>query len=171
MTPEKPRLTRREALEELRRHGVEGADVYLMDIIPLIEMIWADGRAQPGEIDILEVFLQQHIARLNRMSGYKVLTMAQARRFVDRFLTSRPDPELMHTLRELVAPVRLTTSDENLRSQVRDSLLAACLDIAASAVLEYPYGIDERFNTQEKRCFFEILESFEGRDADEPGEA
>ena len=171
MTPEKPRLTRHEALAELRRHGIEGADAYLMDIIPLIEMIWADGRAQPGEVDILENFLQQHVARLNRMSGYAVLTMEQARRFVNRFLAARPDPQLLHTLRELVAPVRLATSDEALRSQVRDSLLAACLDIAASAVIDYPYGIDERFNTQEKRCFFEILESFEERDADEPAQA
>ncbi len=167
MTPESPRLTRRKALDELRRHGIEGTDVYLMDIIPLIEMIWSDGRAQPGEIDILENFLRQHVERLNRMSGYNVLTMAQARRFVDRFLSARPDPELLHTLRDLVAPVRLATSDEALRHQVRDSLLAACLDIAASAVIEYPYGIDERFNTAEKRCFFEILESFERRDDDE----
>ncbi len=169
MSHESSRLTRREALEELRRHGIEGADVYLMDIIPLIEMIWADGRAQPGEIDILENFLQQHVERLNRMSGYEVLSMAQARRFVGRFLSSRPDPELLHTLRELVAPVRLATSDEALRHQVRESLLAACLDIAASAVIAYPYGIDERFNAQEKRCFFEILESFEERDTDATG--
>jgi len=135
MAPEKPRLTRREALEELRRHGIEGTDVYLMDIIPLIEMIWADGKAQPGEIDILENFLQRHVARLNRMSGYEVLTLDRARRFVDRFLAERPDPQLLHTLRELVAPVRLATSDEVLRRQVHDSLLAACLDIAASAVI------------------------------------
>lgn len=162
MTPQKKGLIRREAIEELRRHGIKGADIYLMDIIPLIEMIWADGQAQPGEIGILEDFLQRHVKRLNKLSGYPLLTMERSRRFVERFLASRPDPELIHTLRSLVAPIRLSTSDEGLRSQVKDSLLAACLDIAATAVTEYPYGIDERFNSQEKRCFFEILESFKG---------
>jgi len=42
---------------------------------------------------------------------------------------------------------------------LRGSLLAACLDIASSSVIEYPYGLGERFNPAEKRCFFEILES------------
>ena len=166
MTSKKTEFTRQDAVEELQRHGIEGADIYLMDIIPLIEMIWADGQAQPGEVSILENFLEKHIDRLNKMSGYPVLTMKRARSFVERFLTSRPDPKLMNTLRSLVTPVRLSTSDERLRNRVKDSLLAACLDIAATAVTGYPYGIDERFNSQEKRCFFEILDSLEAHGED-----
>jgi len=41
-------------------------------------------------------------------------------------------------------------------------LLAACLDIAASSVTQYPYGLHDRFAPEEKRCFFEILESVSG---------
>jgi len=42
---------------------------------------------------------------------------------------------------------------------LKESLLAACLDIASSSVTQYPYGLHDRFTPQEKRCFFEILQS------------
>ncbi len=157
----KPPLTRRQAVATLKRYGIEGRDVYLIDIIPLIEMIWADGKVQEGEIAVLKDFLQKHVARINAMAGYPLLDMAQAQRFAASFLKRRPDAALLHALRELVAPVRLAAADERLRENVKESLLAACLDIAASSVTVYPYGLHERFDTQEKRCFFEILDEFE----------
>ena len=63
----------------------------------------------------------------------------------------------MARCRSFVAPVRLSGSPE--AAALKDSLLAACLDIASSAVTEYPFGKGERFTGAEKRCFFEILES------------
>ena len=49
---------RETALAELRRFGIRGPNVYLIDLIPLIEMVWADGRAQPAELDHLETFVR-----------------------------------------------------------------------------------------------------------------
>lgn len=152
-------LTRKQAIGRLKAHEIAGPQVYLIDIIPLIEMIWADGKAQESEIRILEDFLQRHVERINELAGYEVLTLESAREFVLRFLRKRPDPELLSTLRALVAPVRLSSSDVVENAAIRDSLLAACLDIASSAVVEYPYGLGERFGPAEKLCFFEILES------------
>jgi hypothetical protein len=152
-------VTRKEALRRLKLHEIAGPQVYLIDIIPLIEMIWADGKAQESEIEILEDFLRKHVERINALADHEVLTLENARDFILRFLRRRPDPELLSTLRSLVAPVRLSTSDPERNAAIRDSLLAACLDIAASAVVEYPYGLGERFGPAEKRCFFEILES------------
>ena len=73
---------RQRAIDELEQHGIRGPNVYLIDIIPLIEMIWADGRVQEGELEILKDFLHAHVSRINRMAGYEVLTYEKARNFV-----------------------------------------------------------------------------------------
>lgn len=156
-----PQMNREEAVERLKAHGIRGAQIYLIDIIPLIEMIWADGHVQDSEVAILDSFVKEHVARINKMAGYEVLTMDAAKTFVERFLKERPNSELLKTLRSLIAPIRMTCSDEKLKDVFRDTLLASCLDIASSCVTEYPYKLCDRFNPAEKRCFFEILESLE----------
>lgn len=149
-----------EAIEELGRFGISGAQVYLIDLIPLIEMIWADGKAQDAEVSILADFLKKHVKHINTMAGYEALSLDAAKAFVTKFLEKRPDPQLLATLRSFIAPVRLATSDPDKRERLKASLLAACLDIASSSVSDYPYGLHDRFNPDEKNCFFEILESF-----------
>jgi len=164
--PDTEPLTRRAALEILRRHGIEGAQVYLIDVIPLIEMIWADGKAQESEIHIFEQYLERHVALVNEMAGYQLLALGEARAFVLRFLQERPPPELLASLRDLVVAVRLSSSDDERNAALRASLLAACLDIAASSVARYPYDHGERFDDEEKRSFFEIMDSLGGREDD-----
>jgi hypothetical protein len=51
--------TRSEVIEELRSYNIKGPEVYMIDIIPLIEMIWADGIVQKEEISLLYDFLEQ----------------------------------------------------------------------------------------------------------------
>jgi hypothetical protein len=149
-----------EAIEELGRFGINGAQVYLIDLIPLIEMIWADGKAQDAEVSILADYLKKHVKRINALAGYEALSLDAAKAFVTKFLEKRPDPQLLATLRSFIAPVRLAASYPDIRARLKASLLAACLDIASSSVTDYPYGLHDRFNPDEKNCFFEILESF-----------
>lgn len=156
---EKRDLLYEEAIEELIRYDITGAQVYLIDLIPLIEMIWADGKAQDAEVSLLAEYLKMHVKHINDMAGYKALHLDEAKAFVTKFLKNRPDPQLLATLRSFIAPVRLKSSDPVKCAELKDSLLAACLDIASSSVIEYPYGLHERFTTEEKRCFFEILQS------------
>jgi len=40
-------------IEDLEKYGIKNEEIYLIDIIPLIEMIWADGMVQKCEVDIL----------------------------------------------------------------------------------------------------------------------
>ena len=148
-----------EAIEELGHFGISGAQVYLIDLIPLIEMIWADGKAQDAEVSILADYLKKHVKHINAMAGYEALSLEAAKAFVTQFLEKRPDPQLLATLRSFIAPVRLATSDPDKREKLKASLLAACLDIASSSVTDYPYELHDRFNPDEKNCFFEILES------------
>ncbi len=152
-------LLRQDAINKLKGYGITDADVYLIDIIPLIEMIWADGQTQDAEIAILEDFLEKHVHHINTVAGYELLTLVEARNFLARFIESKPNPEILYELRQLVSPIRLSTSNSKANQELKNSLLAACLDIAASAVTQYPYGLKERFNFSEKRCFFEIIES------------
>jgi hypothetical protein len=154
-------MTRQEALDELVRYGIAGAQVYLIDFIPLIEMLWADGKVQIGEIVLLAEYVKRHIAHLNQAAGYEVVSLEQAQAFVAQQLEKRPDPELLRTLRAFITPIRLTSSDEGANNALRGSILAACLDIAASCVTEYPFQAHERFSLEEKLCFFEILESLD----------
>jgi len=159
--PEARILSREQALAVLRRHGIWGAEVYLIDLIPLVEMIWADGKAQESEIAVLDDYLARHVASLNELAGYEMISRDSARAFLCRFLRERPDPQLLRTLRSLVAAVRLSGSDEKRNAALRSSLLAACVDIAASAGAADPNRGRERFDAEEKRSFFEILESLE----------
>jgi len=151
---------REKAIEDLRRFGISGTQIYLIDLIPLIEIIWADGMVQAGELEILENYLQTHVDHINGVAGCRVLTLTDAKAFINRFLDQRPDPELLKCLRELVHPVRLSNSDAQTNRALKESLLSTCLDIAASSVIRYPYGLGDRFNPAEKQCFFEIVESF-----------
>ena len=97
------------ALEELKRFGIRGPNVYLIDLIPLIEMIWADGKAQQAELSHLETFVRHHVERINTMAEQQQLSYSAAYQFLSGFLEERPDPSLMKTLRSFVAPVRLST--------------------------------------------------------------
>ena len=155
-------MTRDQAITALKRVGIEAEEIYLIDVLPIVEMIWADGRAQEAEITLLDDYLTRHVSRLNAQAGCEVLTVKQARNFVLKYLKKRPDFELLKTLRSLVAPVRLSLLREEERKKITDTLLWACLDVAASSVREYPYGLHDRFDPAEKQCLFEVLDSLTG---------
>jgi hypothetical protein len=156
---EKQNMLYEDAIEELESFGITGAQIYLIDLIPLIEMIWADGKAQDAEVSILADYLKTHVERINCLADYKALTLDKAKKFIEKFLKKRPDPQLLATLRSFISPVRLAVSDPEVREKLKSSLLATCLDIASSSVTEYPFGLHDRFDPDEKHCFFEIMES------------
>jgi hypothetical protein len=157
-------ISRRYALKELQKFGITGEQVYLIDVIPLIEIMWADGHTQPSEMSILEAYLEKHVDCVNKQAGCRVLELDQAKKFVNRFLAHRPSPEIMETLRGFVKPLRLSSADKKENQVLRDSILATCMDIASIAVVEYPYHFEERFCLDEKKCFFSICESLAEED-------
>ena len=152
-------ITRQEALDRLSEFGIQGEQVYLIDIIPLIEMIWADGYSQSGEVAIVKDYLHHHVDRLNQLAGYPMITLESAEAFVTKFLQQRPSRQLLKTLRSFIPVVCLSNSDDAVNQTLRDSLLMVCLDIAASAVTHYPYNAAERFCYAEKYCWFEIMDT------------
>ncbi len=149
-------ISYKEAVERLKRFGITDEKVYLVGLILLIEMIWADGQAQQGELDVLEDFLEQHVDKINKRAGCRILELQDAKKFVKPYIDKRPSPESIKSLRELVKPVCFT-SEKEINENLKEDLLYACMDIAAISVTEYPFGLHERFNEEEKRCFFKML--------------
>ncbi len=154
-------MSREDALEELKSFGISGKNIYFIDIIPLIEMIWADGKVQYGEMIIFNDFLPKHVRHLNKLVGYEAFLMEDAQKFVSRFFKEKPGAELLKTLRNLATAVGIAGSNHDCAAILKESLLTACLDIAASSTVKYPYGLHDRFDPAEKICFFEILDSLE----------
>jgi hypothetical protein len=144
-------VRRRQILTDLEHLGISGREANFIELIPLVEMVWADGKRQECELAVLDNYIARLIARLNQLSPPTPFTTEEAETFALRFLRERPSPELLSVLRNLA--VELSTD--------KDALLKACIDIAATCVVEYPYALDERFNPEEKRTFFEILEAVE----------
>lgn len=155
---------REEILEQLNSFGISGNDVYFVDYIPLIEMMWADGNIQQGEKDIFYEFIEKHVVYLNKIAGYEAFELEAAVQFVSGFLKERPSPEMLKTLRNIAADSFLFHENPEQREQFEKCLLAVCLDIGAACnETEYPHELQDRFSTAEKRCFFEILDTFENR--------
>jgi hypothetical protein len=152
-------VSRHEAVDRLAEHGIRGTDLYLVDTIPLLEMIWADGRVQPEELTLLDAFLRRHVRNVNDLVGEDVISFEQARDFVGRFLRERPNPELLRMLRGFVVDVGPFESDGAMSVARRRNILDFCLDIGAACVAEYPHGDHERFCRDEKLLFESIFQT------------
>jgi serine/threonine protein kinase len=156
-------MSRHEALAKLAGFGIEESDVYLIDMMPLIEMIWADGTVQEEELRILDSFLHTHVANVNELCQAEVVSFEQARTFATRFLNERPDPELLRLLRRIVPLVTSENESGVMSLARRRAMLDFCLDIGAACVAEYPQGDRERFCREEKQLFDSIFETLTPR--------
>lgn len=146
-----------DALETLvGEFGLTPETVYLLPLMPLIEVMWADGVTQPSEISIFYECLTRHLADLYKQAdGEEVISIVEAEKFVGDLLNTRPDPEKLRRLRQLSVQLLNLSHDDNLRCSVLDS----CLDLAAIAVTRYPYEHRDRVMSAEKRVIHELFQS------------
>ena len=119
-------------------------------------MAWSDGKIQAAERDILFSYLNHHVDAINRLADCTVVDYREAKDFVCTFLDERPDPQLLETVREVITAVRIDNKDITVAEKTRLDILNACLDIAASSVTQYPYGLKERFTSEEKEYYHKI---------------
>ena len=151
-------ISHKEAVERLKQFGITNEKMYLINLILLVEMMWADGQAQKGEREILEKYLEKHIDNVNNQVGCEVLQVQDARDFVKPYIDKRPDAKTIKSLRELVKPISFPVPS-NMNEKLKDELLHVCMDMGAISTTEYPYPHDERFSKEEKQCFFKILQA------------
>ena len=150
------------AVEKLSAYDIKQQQIYLIDLVLLCEMAWADGKIQQAERAILFNYLNHHVDSINRLAGCKILGYDEATQFVARFLDHRPDPRMLTTIRELIPAIRLENKDFEVAERTRLDILNACLDIAASSVTKYPYGLKERFTIEEKAYYHKIASILAG---------
>ncbi|MCK5707304.1 MAG: hypothetical protein KAI43_06585 [Candidatus Aureabacteria bacterium] len=143
----------------LKGYGFEDKYLYLLDVVPLIEIAWADGIIQVGELGLIKEFIVKHIENINKGAGVSVISRDEGVEFIERFTVKRPDPELMKVLRSMVVPLRLQSAEASKNTEQKLNILKFCMDIAASSVIEYPYGSHERFCDDEKAIFLEIMKN------------
>lgn len=82
--------TRQQVIDTLHTHGIRGAELYLLDAVPLIELAWADGTVQPEERAMILSFVEHLMIKVRAEAGFNVITRGQALAFVDRLTTTRP---------------------------------------------------------------------------------
>jgi len=148
---------------ELRRLGVSEDETELLELMPLVEMVWADGHAADAELCLLDAYIEELAAGVDAPGQQGGIDVSRAESFVLPFLQQRPRRELLQTLRNIGLQLLLQRPDAPVRKQ---RLLAACLDIGSAAVKQYPYPMGERFSSEEKQTFFEILRSIEEPERD-----
>lgn len=140
--------------ELLERNHLPHNSVYLLELIPLIEMIWADGKTQEKEITLLQDFTIKHLANLSKEAdGMEVVTVEEANEFIDFFLKQRPSKELLSDLKSLSVEI---VKQANNRDRC-EKIIDYCMDIAGACVVEYPYLPSERIRTEEKELIREIV--------------
>lgn len=153
-----------EALELERiftAYNLKDEDLYFLDLMPLVEMIWADGRNQEGELRILEEFARRHMAELNEILGYPAVTERALSDFLRRFAHCRPPADLLAQLRD-IACRRLRRRSLADGPDRLERVLEYCIDIAAACVTRYPYGLRERIMERERKLLRELLHLLQG---------
>ena len=78
--------TRKQAIEDLSMFGIKEPQAYLVDIIPLVEVIWAEGEVQESELPILDEYLHERVRQINEMAGYAAIDFQEAQTFEHRFI-------------------------------------------------------------------------------------
>lgn len=152
-----------DAVEKLSQVGIQNKEIYLIDLVLLCEMAWADGSVQEGEREILFSYLNHHVDSINRLAGCRVIEHKEAKELIRSFLDKRPGQELLDTIQEVIAPVRLDQINPANAERTCLGILNTCLDIASSSVTKYPYGLTERFTQEEKDYYHKITAMLTGR--------
>ncbi len=136
----------------LERHNLKPQHTYLLELIPLIEVMWVDGRNQHKEISIIKEITQRHVSKLNSLvEGITVISEQDAKEFLDRFLHTRPKERLLTVLRELTVD---WLKDKGQIHNKGDSIMSYCLDIAAACASTEKF--DDRIVQQEKALLKEL---------------
>lgn len=118
-------MTTQAALEALAARGILGNAVFLLDVLPLVELAWSDGEVHGSERAMILAFLDEHLRSLDDAAQETVVPRAEALRFVEHYLAERPSEAEFAELRELLRAVRLVGSQGHRNARrILDGALA-----------------------------------------------
>ena len=145
--------------ELLERYGFQPSHVYLLELVPIIEIMWADGRNQAAEVDIVRHITQRLVKNINSNAhGITVLSQQDVDSFLNKLTTTRPAPALLKALRELTVD---HLKEKGITPNHAKSIIEYCLDVASACVGSYPYNFGERIMDTEKKLIWELVEQLD----------
>lgn len=139
--------------------GLDRKYIYLLELIPLIEMMWADGKNQEAEIELVHRYALEHLARLEcAAAGQTVLSVAELNDFFDHPVHNRPDSGLLRKLCALAtsSAFGFHNSDLQTRTLGRQDVLDRCLQIAI-ANIHGPAASRKQLVAEEKRLLLDLV--------------
>ena len=83
---------REKAIHDLADLDFTGRDIYLAELIPVVEMAWADGVIAPNEQALLEAYCEALTDRLNQQGGAQFFRLARTFLVLDRLTQRRLSP-------------------------------------------------------------------------------
>ncbi|MPZ20967.1 MAG: hypothetical protein GEV06_24150 [Luteitalea sp.] len=109
-------------LQELQAIGYTPETVVLIDILPLVQVAWADGAVSTREREVI----------VEKARGLSIEQGSEADRKLTEWLTDRPsDDALSVALRAISAMLQARSPDQ--REATRQELLASCTGIASAS--------------------------------------
>lgn len=141
-------------------HNLSTQDFYLLDLVPLVETMWANGSNPYEQLRLLYDFAVKHAANLARVTdGVVVLSESDINGFLDRFAHERPPRALVKELRQIALCRAVNRTDPDSVRKQSDTLIQYCLEIAAASVSEDVDGVSRRFVEAERKILLELLDA------------
>ena len=147
----------------LTQHGLPPSFIYLAPVLPIVQVMWADGRNQIPERAKLHLIMQAHCQALSDLAGgMEVVSIDHLEQFHELFISNQPDMDMLSALTgvatDLLRQYPDTASGEPGLLYDRAQLLHACMEIAATCESESSSSTGELFSqriVEEERRFIE----------------
>jgi hypothetical protein len=109
-------------LDELSEHGLHAEALASLALVPIIEVVWADGHMHPDEYKAVLAAVEKHGIEKNSSSHT----------LVEHWLVNRPGPKLFRLWKEYVLALQPTLSPEGMRS-LKDIVISHARLVAEAA--------------------------------------
>ena len=109
-------------LDELSEHGLHAEALASLALVPIIEVVWADGHMHPDE----------HKAVLAAVEKHGIAKNSPAHTLVEHWLSNRPGPKLLKLWKEYVQALQPTLSPEGRRC-LKESVISYARAVAEAA--------------------------------------
>lgn len=147
----------------LAQNNLPASFIYLAPALPVVQVMWADGKNQIPERAKLHLVIQAHCEALSELAGgVEVVSEDDQESFHQIFIANRPDMDLLKDLTGIATdlidqhPDSKQSSTNSLYS--RERLFHVCLEIAATCESETRTSTGETFSqriVEEERDFIQ----------------
>ncbi|MGC8119326.1 hypothetical protein [Marinobacter sp. VGCF2001] len=134
----------------LSQHDLPSSFIYLAPVLPIVQVMWADGKNQIPERAKLHVIIENHCRALSELAGgMQVVPREDIELFDSLFIAQKPEPATLSPFfdvaAELVKEKASVRMAENDSLYLKDQLFQACLEIAAACPASVGDRVDDAF--------------------------